>query len=369
MKNNHKIYFIFIVLAFISCKHEVNKEIQVDENLIEISKQQFQSENMAIGKAEKTEIKEKITFTGKIVPTSKGIAKISVPVPGKITSTYVKDGEYIEAQAPILSIGGSELIDLQHAFASTAAKIEQLKPYYEKVKQLFDEAIKTENEYLLAESNYKVELAKYKALEIKLQNIGLNLTDIKNGKYASSYSLKSPISGQASDIKLVRGQQVNTDTEILEIIDHNKSELKISLFEKDYEKTKVGQKVEFWGFDNKMPKSLATIDRMSAKLNSNSNTIDGYASIAVRANTYAINQIVNGEIITSSDTVFAIPATAILTTGNNHYVLIKKLEDKSHFLFEKKKISLGKSSGDAIEVFDLIDEEILIKGTYNISLE
>jgi cobalt-zinc-cadmium efflux system membrane fusion protein len=367
MKNIYLIINILTLLAVVSCKHEAKNEPQTDESIVEISKEQFLAENMELGMVVQTEIKEKVAFTGKIIPKISGVAKISVPVSGKIISVNIKEGQHINANEILLKVGGSELIDLQQAFASSSAKIKHLKSDYDKAKQLFEENIKTESEYMLAESNYKVEWANYSALKAKLQNIGLNLKNIEKGEYASQYSIKSPIAGQVSEMNIVSGQHVSSETEIVEIIDNNKIELHLTIFEKDFSKMLIGQIVQFWAIDNSTSKSLAKISRIGGKLNTN--TIDCFASISDRTNTYAINQIVNGEITVSSDSVPAIYKNAVFTIGNNHYILIKKSEVENKYKFEKKKIRTGKSSGDYIELLEMVDEEILMNGTYNISIE
>lgn len=369
MKNLLIIFNVLTLIALVSCKYEAKNEAHADESLMKISKEQFDAENMKLGKIEKAVINEKIAFTGKIIPKINAIAKISIPVPGKILSVQIKDGQHVQANEILLKIGGSELIDLQQDFASSSAKIKQLKTSYDKEKQLFEENIKTETEYLLAESNYKVELANYSALKAKLQNIGLDIANIENGKYASQYCVKTPISGQISEIHIVNGQHINADSEILEVIDNSKIELQLSLFEKDLEKIQTGQNIRFWGIEKGASESAATINRIGGKLNPNSNTINCYASISGNSRTYAINQTISGEIIVSSDSVLALPQTAVFAVGRNHYVLIKNAEDESNYLFEKKKIDTGKSSDDYIEILEVAKEEILISGTYNIDIE
>ncbi len=370
MRNQLLVLTILIVSPFFSCKHEVKNTIQTEKNLIEISIEQFRSENMVLGRVSKTELKEKVAFTGAIVPKINGLAKISVPVPGKITSILIQNGQYVKANETILRIGGSELIDLQQKFATSSAKIKQLKSNYDKAKLLYDENIKTENEYLLSESNYMVEIANYSALKVKLLNIGLNLTNIKNGSYVSEYSLQAPISGQISAINILRGQYVTSENEIVEIIDNNKTELHLTLFEKDFTKIRIGQKVQFWNVDKNMSESIAIINRIGGVLNSNSNTFVCFASVSGKTDSYAINQMVTGEVIISTDSVQAIPQSAVFTIGINHYVLHKISVDDNKYTFAKKKISIGKSSDNYNEILDGIeDEEILISGTYNINIE
>lgn len=368
MKKLYIIFNILIVIAFISCKHEVKNEIQADENLIEISEEQFRAENMVLGKIETREITEKIAFTGKIVPKPNGIAKISVTVPGKVLSVQVRSGLYVQANEELLIVGGVELIDLQQSFASSAAKIKQLKSNFEKAKELYHENINTENEYLLAESSYKVELANYSALKAKITNIGLNLSDIEQGKYASQYSVRTPISGQISELNIINGQHVSSETSVAEIVDKTKTELQLTLFEKDYSKVNIGQKVLFWGANRSASEVTATLSRIGGKLHSNSNAIDCFATIEGEANAYAVNQMVSGEVIVWADSVSAIPQTAVFTIGANHYILIKQSGENRQFVFEKRKISTGKSSDGYIEVLEEIADDILIRGTYNLNL-
>lgn len=54
MKNLYIILNTLFLFAVVSCKHEVKNEVEADENLVEISKVQFQEENMVLGKVEKT---------------------------------------------------------------------------------------------------------------------------------------------------------------------------------------------------------------------------------------------------------------------------------------------------------------------------
>lgn len=203
MKTKSIIVAVMITFLFISCKNMPPEEKQTKNDLIEISKEQFEAEKMAFGTPEQIIMEDYISFTGNIIPGLNGIFKISAPIEGIIQTTYIQIGQEIKADETLFEISGSCLIDLQQNYASASARIKRLKSDYKRTKTLYNENIKSENEYLLAESKYKVELANYKGLRMKLQNIGLNLRDIENGKYASSYYLKSPISGQISDLKVL----------------------------------------------------------------------------------------------------------------------------------------------------------------------
>lgn len=371
MKNLFITINIIALLILTSCKNnEVASETKADENLIEITKEQFNHEEMGLVKMQKVLMRDAITFSGKIVPKINGIVKISAPVAGKIAALRVQNGQYIQANETLFLIGGADLIEMQQNFASSAAKLKQLKVNYEKTKALFNENIKTENEFLVAESNYKVELAIYNALKKRLQNIGLNIANIENGEYVSNYSVRAPIKGQVSVINVVNGENINTDTEILEIVDNSNIEVQLTFFEKDFSKVKIGQIAKFWSVDSPEIASQATINRLGGKFNPNTNTIDCYGNITSKTNLLEVNQMVSGEVFISTDSANAVPYSAVFKLNQNHYVLIVKSEDDNKYVFEKRKIKTGKTSEDFFEVINgLGNEQILINGTKNISLE
>lgn len=360
-----------MVLLLLSCKNPVPEDNEVDNNLIEISKEQFLSEKMSIGIPQKIAMEERISFTGKVVSMLNGVVKISAPVEGIVKDINVQTSQIIKANEVLLEIGGSALIDLQQEFATSSAKMKQLKANFDRSKQLYEENINTENEFMLAESRYKSELANYSALELKIQNIGLSISDIKNGKYADAYSLKSPISGQVSQIQCLEGQFITSEYEIAEVVNKDKIELKMAFFEKDFLKIKKGQKVIFKSMEETEEPDITTINRIENRLSDKSNTFNCYATID-KANTayYAINQLVIGEVIVAADSVFAVPKTAVLSSGNKKYVLLVVGEDDNGYSLEKVDVKTGKTNKNYIELIDFMkDKPILISGTYNIEME
>ena len=371
MKTKYIILAILINFFFVSCKNATPEEKQADNDLIEITKEQFEAEKMAFGAPEQILMEDKISFTGKIVSSLNGISKISAPVEGIIHALHVQIGQEVKSNQTLLEIGGSALVDLQQAYASSSAKIKQLKSDYERAKVLYTENIKSENELLLSESKYKAELANQKGLKTKLQYIGLNLSDIENGNYASTYCLKSPISGQISNLSVLSGQFIKSEHDIIEVVNKTNIELQLAFFEKDYSKVRKGQKVIFGNMNGKTPQATAVISRVGSKLRSGSNTFECYATINKGdKQSHAINQLVSGEAILASDSVSALPRTAIFTLGTSKYIIVKADESDGNYSLEKVKIEIGKSNKYFIEIKNAPKNKmVLTKGTYNISLE
>ena len=105
------------------------------------------------------------------------------------------------------------------------------------------------------------------------------------------------------------------------------------------------------------------------KIEGGSRTIDCFASInpSNRGN-FAINQLVSGEIVISADSVFAVPQSALLTSGESKYLLVKVEEGDGTITFRKERVNIGRIEEDLVELIgmDTIDS-IIISGTYNLN--
>lgn len=359
---------VFMVLA--ACTSNQPEESASARDIIEITKKQFQSENMELGSPFRMLFETKIHFTGKIVPQSDGMAKINAPIEGIVKNIHVQTGKYISTGETLIEIGGNILIDMQQTFAASSAKMKQLKADFERAKKLYDEKILTENAYMLAESNYKSELANYSALKMKLKSIGLNITDIENGIYTSTYKIKAPVNGQLVKFNCTLGQFITPQQDIAEIVNHQKIQLQLSVFEKDIPNIEPGQKVLFTVAGAQNQKSTATIKHVGKILDPNSKSSECYAEINTPGNgSFVINQLVNGDIIVKTDSVYAIPQNAIITSGKNSYVYAKESEREDGYTFRKIKVTTGRTDKDFIEIIDVPVTKLLISGTYNITIE
>lgn len=360
-----------LILAFTACKNNQPEVSETKSDLIEITKEQFLTENMEFGKPVHMLFENRLHLTGKIIPDINGVAKISATIDGIIEKIYVQKGQFVQAGEVILEIGGSTLIDLQQSFTTSSAKLQQLKSDFDRTKTLYNENIKTEKEFMLSESAYKSELANYSALKLKLQNIGLNLTDIDNGVYASSYKIITPIEGQVANLNTTLGQFISPQLDIAEILNTEKVQLQLAVFERDFSKIKPGLKVRFKTASEKNNYSTATITRVSKILNSKSKSFDCFAELHQSdKSSLIINQLVSAEVIIESDSVYAVPQTAIVTSGLNKFIYVKDSEDDERFLLDKINVRVGRTSNGFIELNDVYTEKkILVTGTYNISID
>ena len=344
---------ILLMLTFSACKEKNPATEEQVNTAIELSKEQFSSEKIELGFIRKMLLEKRVHFSGKVVSTMDGLVIISSPIEGIVEEVEVYKGQSIDQNAAIVKIGGTALIELQKDFATSSAKIDQLKSFYERAKKLFEENINTENEFLSAKREYISALAENKALALKLKQIGVDTQYVNRGEFTPYFILRSPIAGQISQLSVFKGQHVIPETDIAEVVNKHKSELQLSLFENDFPRIKVGQTVYLSNLNSRNFDSKASITRIGSILSSNSNTLACYASFSDDSYTnFVINQMIHGEVLVDSDSIWAVPIQALVSQGNENFVLALEKETETAYQFKKINVKVGRRDQTKIELLN-----------------
>nr|WP_319400677.1 efflux RND transporter periplasmic adaptor subunit [uncultured Carboxylicivirga sp.] len=365
------IYILLISLLISSCNHQKTDETTTENNLIEISKQQFEAEQMQLGEIQLMAFPNQLFFTGYIEPNTNGWAKVGLPLEGIVQQIKVNVGQAVKKGDPLFVIGGNHVIDLQKDYAESSAQLNQLKVDYDRVDLLYKENIGTEKEYVTAKSAYESELAMNNALRMKLENIGLRVDRIAKGSLYSSFAITAPIKGFITDIKATVGEFIDQQEDLASIVDSEQLRLQIIVFEKDILSVEKGQKVEFHASGKNKDNASAIIDYVGKTVNPESKSIECYAKIDNKyLDKFINNQFIEGEIILSSDTVAALPIDAVIQADDQSYVLMLENETDSTYLFQKVHLQTGRSTIDFIEITNKIRSgKIVTRGVYNIMIE
>jgi len=370
MKTNLIIAFA-LSMILVSCKNKTEQTTDNDSDLIQISKAQFDSEQMIIGEADLRPFSDEVYFTGIIVPSVNGQAQISVPLPGIISKIHCKPGQIVSKGSVLFEVSGNGFIDQQKDFAESAAIVSRLKSDYLRAKELYEENIATQKDFTYAESNYYAENSKYNALKIKLENMGLDVSKIEKGMFYSFYTIKSPINGYVSSINATIGQYVEPQQKLAEIIDDKSFQIRLSIFEENINKIKIGQTVAFYLNGIKSVKHEATINTVGKTITPDSKSIECFALIDnPKSINMVSNQFVEGEVYTAVDTVLSVPETAIIYSENDSYLLIYEKEVNSIYYFKKLKVNTGRKVNKYIELKDQLPKsKLLVNGIYNIQID
>lgn len=353
MKN---LYILLISVLFIACgKSEKNtetlEETSKNENTLQISKQQFESEGIQITKLEERPFNTIVKVNGMIDVPPENRASVSTFVGGYVSKIPLLVGDKVKKGQLVARLKNTEFVEIQQQYLEVSAKISYLKNEYIRQKTLFDEKITSEKNYLKAESSYKSSLANYNGLRQKLQMMNINPNSVENGKITSTINLYAPINGYVTKVNVSNGAFVSSSKELLEIVNTDHIHLELDVFEKDILKIKKDQKIRF-----KIPESSnktfnADVHLVGTSINPN-RTIKVHGHLENEDVNFITGMFVEAEIIINTHKKISIPKNAIIKNDTHYFALIVKEEKNNTIYLKKVLLETGISSEDFVEILN-----------------
>ena len=325
-------------------------EITANNDIIKMSKAQFQSENMRLVKLQKTSFSTIIKTTGMIDVPPNSKAVISAFTGGYIKNSPLLIGDKVKKGQMLVTIENLEFVQLQQEYLEVSVQLTYLKSEYERQKELFAEQISSKKSFLKAESDYNRTTAIYNGLRKKLQMLNINPASAEKGNLTSVSTIYSPISGSITDIKISTGAYVSPADKIMEIVNTDHIHLELRVFEKDVLKIKKGQKVIF-----RLPESTDEIFEGNIHLIGKS--IDENRTVQVHAHidhdiqrNFIIGMFVEADIVIDDNLSEALPEDAIIEVDDKNYVLLLRSNDFDKYSFVRKEIITDRINSGFIEI-------------------
>jgi cobalt-zinc-cadmium efflux system membrane fusion protein len=366
------LYSILFLLTILSCGNNEKETLVNPENLnkqhdIVVSKIQFDSENMELGKLSMQEFNQSITSTGFIDVPPLSRASVTTFMPGYIKSTPLLVGDEVEKGQLLVTLEDPEFIELQQNYMEVSRKLSYLKSEFERQETLFKENITSQKNYLKAESDYKSNLAHYNGLKQKLKMLNINPTHVENGNISSTINLYSPIKGSVTKVNVSNGSYVSASTEILEIINTEHIHLELLVFEKDILKIKKEQPINFTVPEASTNIFNAKVHLVGSSIDPINRTIKVHGHIEDDENSpFVIGMFVEANIITGTSNANALPKEAVADLDGVFYALILDKQD-DEYIFKKVKVEVGNQTETFVEVVNIElfeHKQVLSKGAF-----
>ena len=370
MKN---IYILTLLFLLFNCENsKTNTEISQDDNVlyntIELSKAQFESQNMKLGEIEKHSFKNTIKTSGFLDVPPQNKASVSSFFEGYVKRTPLLIGDEVKKGQLVVSLENPSYVEIQQNYLEVLEQLTYLKSEFERQKTLFEENITSQKNYLKAQSTYKSNLAHHNGLKQKLKMMNINPESVEKGIITSTINLYAPISGSVSKVNVSNGTFVSASSQIIEIINTDHTHLELSVFEKDVLDIKKGQLIEFT-----IPESSATVFKaevhlVGTSIDETNRTIKVHGHINDENQSHLImGMFIEANIITEDIISFALPKHAVITSDNSSYALALKNQVNENFSFDKVHLETGKETENYIEILnadELKDYKFLINGAF-----
>jgi cobalt-zinc-cadmium efflux system membrane fusion protein len=365
------IFILIILLTFFSCKEAKPTDEILENDIIKVSKAQFQSSKMEINIPSQEDFDVAVFASGKIDVPAQHRAKVSPFIGGYIKSMNLIIGQKISKGQALMTLENTEYIDIQKEYVSFSNQLKYLKSEYVRQKTLYDEQITSQKNYLKAESDFKQANAICESLKQKLRLLNINISGVERGNFSSQVTLISPISGDLTVLNANIGQFVSTSDNLLEVVNTQHLQLNLKLFEKDIVQIKQGQKIKFNIPESNKNFFESEVIMVGKSIENEDRSIAVFGNLSTEIQQKLLaGMFVEAQIITSTQKGMAIPIDALIKEENTYFVL-KLMQEKNEYQFKKIPVKIGAKNEKFVEIIsnNLINSStrILTKGAFEMN--
>jgi cobalt-zinc-cadmium efflux system membrane fusion protein len=374
MKRTIYILFIAHALLVISCGENKtaipNVDGTVNENgIISITKEQFNSSGMLLGKLREKAFPVMVQTNGMIDVPPENRAVVSAMMGGYIQHTPLLIGDIVKKGQLLVTVENPEFITLQQNYLEVKQQLIYLKAEYERQQTLKQENITSQKSFLKAESEYKTAKARYTGLKKQLMMLNISPEKVEQGNINTSVGIYAPISGSITQMNVTKGTYVSPASSILEIIDNDHIHIELSVFEKDIMRIRKGQPIQFQIPEASENTFKAEVYLIGTSIGKN-RTIKVHGHLQKEQQKFLTGMFVDAAIITENSIARALPSEAIVEQEGKFFVLRNTTTSDSSYTFESLEIQPGNSVDGLTIVTDVSqfsDSDIfLTKGAFDI---
>ncbi|TNE73240.1 efflux RND transporter periplasmic adaptor subunit [bacterium] len=367
MKTIYSILLSSLMLA--ACSKQVDTTEQAvsnHENVITISKQQFENAKIETEKPEIRALSDQLHVMGSIDLPPDHRLSISVPLAGNISWLDLLPGSIIKKGQPLVRLRHSNYSELQENYLTVKSKLELAQVEFKRIQQLYNDKAVSEKSYYQAKADLDQLGASFAGIRQKLSLLGIKEEGISADNLNAEITLYSPINGYVSDVFATQGEFIQPDRSILELINPDDIHLNINIQESDI--GKISEGLELTATSNAYPDStyFGHILLVGKNLDEQ-RMIDVHAHFENKHIELIPGLFMNVTIETNKTKALSLPSESVVQFGAAQYVF----KQTTPLQFEAIKVETGKTDHEFIEILSSFDskDNIVTKGAYTLLMQ
>ena len=192
-----------------------------------------------------------LKLSGKIDVPPQSLLTVSAPLGGYLKSTKLLPGMAVRKGEVLAVMEDVQYIQLQQDYLTAKAQMGYLESEYQRQRELNQNQASSNKVFEQARTALQSQRVLIKGLEQKLQLIGLAPGRITAENLSRQISLRSPINGFVSAVRVNTGKYASPSDVLFELVDPSDIHLNLTVYEKDLDKLKIGQRLS--AFTNNRP--------------------------------------------------------------------------------------------------------------------
>jgi len=184
-------------------------------------------------------------FNGTLVIPPQRHATITLFMDGTVKNTSLLPGVYKRKGDLLATLENPEYIALQQTYIESLAQEEFLEAEYRRQEMLFRDDVSSKKIYQQSKADYFTMKSRREAAAAQLVMLGFDVSRIISSGIVPYLELRSPINGYVANVQANIGRYISAGNVVCDIIDKEITMLKLTIYEKDIDRIKFGDKIEF----------------------------------------------------------------------------------------------------------------------------
>ncbi len=285
-------------------------------------------------------------------PGRRGLA--TARVEGKVERIWVVPGQDVKAGAPLADLVSLELMNAQLDLIQAHLRRRLAEKQAESLKTLAEKGYSTRKEQARVDSEVQALAGRFESLRRSLLLMGLSGAEVDNflekGEILRTATVRAPVNGRVTDIRVVPGQVVRPEESLFEVVDPDKVWVEGIFFETDLD-------VLLRGPADKpaVVRAVARADRewngkvafVNRAIGDGGNTLRGWVEID-NEDGGLVPGMHAALVVTAErpeEKVIAAPLRALLSVGRKHFAFVD--EGKR---FRRVEVEIGRRDARYAEV-------------------
>lgn len=330
-KNIHQLSGILTLLLLVlisacgsSDPAEVEKEEHSDSKNkeVELNQAQYDASNIQLGDFELKNLSAVINANGYTKLPPQNQADVSVLVAGLIKKINIIEGQFVKQGQTLAVIESMEFTKIQEAYLTSKSNLELMQLEYERQKTLNEGNANSKKALQKAKSEYEIEKARYNSLKKQMNTLNLSSSE----KATSTMEIKAPISGYVTDINIKIGTNAEPGQTLFSIVDNSKMHVDLLVYEKDLQKVKVGQTINFVLTNQDNTEIKGKVFSIGKAFENETKSVAVHADIINDKQTLIPGMYVNALINVGSQQVKALPVDAVVKADGREFIFVLEEE-------------------------------------------
>lgn len=315
------------------------------EGRVEIPGAMLKSMGIEVLTAGPATIKPKLKLPGEVIFNEHNIVRVVPRVPGMVTAVYGHHGQQVEKDEVLAVIESPMLADLRSQYFVAKKRLTLARTTYEREKQLWEEKITAKQEFLLAQELWNEAEIALELASVKLRALGVKPESNHLKTNFTHYEIRAPISGIITAKAIVLGEALKEDREIYTIADVSTVWTAVTVYPKDLNVIRMGQKVAVKATAFNVAGEGA-ITFISTLIGGQTRTATARVELDNAAGQWRPGMFVNAELVAEEIEVPVAVSVDAIQTIRDWSVVFGRYDP----YFEVRPLELGRSDGEMVEV-------------------